>query len=67
MVKLIPLCSLFLLMACGSAGSPEQGSTTTTTPQTGDTTNILPYIFALIASALAIMLNFSKKIVKKNQ
>lgn len=42
-------------------------TTTTTTPQTGDTTNILPYIFALTASALAIMLNFSKKLVKKNQ
>ena len=42
MVKLIPLCSLFLLMACGSAGSPEQGSTTTTTPQNPVTTSKAP-------------------------
>lgn len=31
MAKLIPLCSLILLMACGSAGNPEQTATTTTT------------------------------------
>ena len=34
MVKLIPLCSLILLMACGSTGNSEQTATTTTTPQT---------------------------------
>ena len=31
MAKLIPLCSLILLMACGSAGNPEQTAMTTTT------------------------------------
>lgn len=42
MAKLFPLCSLVLLMACGSAGSPEQGSTTTTTPQTTVVTSKAP-------------------------
>ena len=42
MVKLFPLCSLILLMACGSAGSPEQTATTTSSPQTAVTTSKAP-------------------------
>ena len=42
MVKLFPLCSLILLIACGSAGSPEQTATTTSSPQTAVTASKAP-------------------------
>lgn len=46
--------------------STNTTTSTTNNPSTGDT-SILPYIFALIVSGFAIVSNFSKRLIKKNQ